>query len=378
MSQAPVSVLHVHSGNLFGGVERVMETLVAYAPGRPLMTSAFALCFEGRLSRTLRDAGAVVHELGETHVRRPAEVLRARRRLHAVLEAGRYDVAMVHSSWSQAIFGSAIAGKGVPLVRWFHAPDAGPRWMEFLASRSTPAFALYNSRYTMAGASAGMNGVPGEIHFPLTRAVAAEDSQRVSTRAALGTPPARVVIVMASRIEPLKGHGLLIDALAQLRRTDWEAWIVGGAQRQEETRYLAGVRQSVDNAGLGDRVRFLGERSDVNHLLAAADIYCQPNTGPEAFGLSFVEALAAGLPVVTTRLGAAPEIVDADCGVLVEPGSAAALSATLTTLIEDGGLRRRLGESGRRRAVGLCDLPTAFTRLASTLSAVSHRSVPSS
>ncbi len=231
MSQQPVSVLHVHSGNLFGGVERVMETLVAYAPGRPLMTSAFALCFEGRLSRTLRDAGAVVHELGETHVRRPAELLRARRRLHAVLEAGRYDVAMVHSSWSQAIFGSAIAGRGraaravVPRTRCRAALDGVPGEPIRTGLRALQQ-PLHDGRR-----SAPDEWRPRRDPFSAhARRWPPKTSHRVSTRAALGTPPARVVIVMASRIEPLKGHRLLIDALAQVRRTDWEAWIVGGAQ----------------------------------------------------------------------------------------------------------------------------------------------------
>ena len=155
MSQQPVSVLHVHSGNLFGGVERVMETLVAYAPGRPLMTSAFALCFEGRLSRTLRDAGAVVHELGETHVRRPAEVLRARRRL--ARGAGRPAATM--SRWFTRRGRRRSSGPRLP-ERACRSCGGSTRPMPGRAGWSSwradprPAFALYNSRYTMAGASA--------------------------------------------------------------------------------------------------------------------------------------------------------------------------------------------------------------------------------
>ena len=75
----------------------------------------------------------------------------------------------------------------------------------------------------------------------------------------------------------------------------------GGAQRSHEAVYLAELRQAADRAGIGDRVRFLGQRTDVPDLLAAADVFCQPNTGPEPFGIAFVEALYAGLPVVTRR-----------------------------------------------------------------------------
>ena len=68
-------------------------------------------------------------------------------------------------------------------------------------------------------------------------------------------------------------------------------------------------------------MRWLGQRRDVPELLAAADIYCQPNVGAEPFGIVFVEALYTGLPVVTTALGGALEIIDASCGVLVPPGA---------------------------------------------------------
>ncbi len=98
-------------------------------------------------------------------------------------------------------------------------------------------------------------------------------------------------------------------------------------------------------------------------LLAAADLYCQPNLGPEPFGIAFVEALYAGLPVVSTRLGGAAEIVNEDCGVLVEPGDAAALAAALGRLIDDPSARARLGATGPERARMLCDPALILDRL---------------
>ncbi len=141
-------------------------------------------------------------------------------------------------------------------------------------------------------------------------------------------------MVLAARLEAGKGQAQLIDALAQLGDRSWEAWIVGGAQQPDERAYLDGLRDQAGAAGLASRIRFLGQRSDVADLFEAADVYCQPNIAPDSFGLSFIEALSAGLPVVTTRLGAAAEIVDTSCGVLVEPGSLAALRDALGTLIE--------------------------------------------
>ena len=98
-------------------------------------------------------------------------------------------------------------------------------------------------------------------------------------------------------------------------------------------------------------------------LLAAADVLCQPNTGPEPFGVAFVEALYAGRPVVTSRLGGAIEIVAADCGLLVEPADPAALAAALAALIADPQSRARLGAAGPARARALCDPAAVRDRL---------------
>ena len=90
-------------------------------------------------------------------------------------------------------------------------------------------------------------------------------------------------------------------------------------------------------------------------MLNAADIYCQPNTQPDAFGIAFIEALSAGLPVVTTALGGAPEIVDDSCGILVQPNDAGILASSLRSLIEDNSRRDTLGNAGPERARHLCD-----------------------
>ena len=119
--------------------------------------------------------------------------------------------------------------------------------------------------------------------------------------------------------------------------------------------------------GIADRVEFLGERSDVRRLLADSDIYCQPNIEPDAFGISLVEAMAAGLPVVTSALGGAKEIVDETCGVLVAPRDSARLASELSALLDDRGRRERLGAQGPARARALCDPASQMPRIAEIL-----------
>ena len=123
--------------------------------------------------------------------------------------------------------------------------------------------------------------------------------------------------------------------------------------------------------GISGRVKFLGQRTDVPKLLGAADIFCQPNEGPEPFGLVFIEALWAGRPVITSSLGGALEIVDETCGLLVKPGEAEGLAESLQRLIAAPALRLQLGRAGPARARRLCDPASQMDQLR-VLSAISQ------
>jgi glycosyltransferase involved in cell wall biosynthesis len=170
-------------------------------------------------------------------------------------------------------------------------------------------------------------------------------------RGELGTAGAAVVVVQVSRMEPYKGHSLLLQALRRLAQIpNWVCWLVGGAQTPPQVGYLRRLKAEAGKAGLSDRVRFDGERRDVARLLGAADIFCQPNVRGEPFGIAFVEALYHGRPVVSTRMGGAVEIVDDSCGCLVEPASPVRLAEALQRLIQDATLRRELGKGGPPRA----------------------------
>ena len=213
---------------------------------------------------------------------------------------------------------------------------------------------IANSDFTLRHRPRDRRGVRTErVYYPVSSRPAL--AARGATRSALGVRGDEPVILIAARLEAWKGHELLLDALSRVGAArPWQCWIAGGPQRDEEREYESSLRARCVRAGLSERVRFLGQRSDIPDLLAAADVYCQPNVGPEPFGISFVEALAAGLPVVSTRIGAAVEIVDDTCGRLSAPHDAAALATTLEDLLASGATRRALGAGGPARAAALC------------------------
>ena len=170
-------------------------------------------------------------------------------------------------------------------------------------------------------------------------------------------------------MEEWKGHGTLLQALEMLADdSHWICWFVGGAQRPAEEHYLQSLKEMALRRGIGNRVRFLGQRSDVDNLLAAADLYCQPNQSPEAFGITFIEALYAGLPVVTSAIGGALEIMSKECGMLVPPDDPRRLSEVLCALIGDRRRLASLGAAGPSRAAKLCDPAAQIAKLSECLS----------
>jgi glycosyltransferase involved in cell wall biosynthesis len=249
----------------------------------------------------------------------------------------------------------------------------GTHWLERLARSARPDLAICNSRFTAAETAHWLPGAIEHVYCPVTapRPQSSEQSDRRAVRRSLKTPDQNVVIIQVSRLESWKGQHVLLDALARLQEVPtWTCWIVGGTQRPSERIYQQQLEHIAEAGGIADRVRFLGERRDVPALLAAADLFCQPNTSPEPFGLSLVEALHAGLPVITSNIGGACEIVDASCGLLTPPGDSSAVAGALARLVEDAALRARLGGAARRRPEVLCDPPRQMRRIYDVLSSV--------
>jgi glycosyltransferase involved in cell wall biosynthesis len=356
----------VHSGNLWGGVETALVALARLRHLSPALDTQFAICWAGRLSEELQQAGVPVHRLPSPRSSRPWTVVAGRRALARTLQRERSEVMVCHSAWSQALLGPAARRVGRRLILWLHSPARGDHWLDRWAKRTSPDLVLYNSRFTAEGSATMYPAVRAEVfYYPAARLQPApQTAEREALRSELGVLDGTTVIIQVSRMEEWKGQAVLLTALGQLRGLpNWTCWLVGGAQRPSEARYERRLRETAERLDIASRVRFLGQRSDIERLLGAADIFCQPNIGPEPFGLSFIEALWAGLPVVTTRLGGVLEIVDEACGLLIPPGDPATLAAALRDLICNRERRSTLGAMGPSRARALCDPERQMQRL---------------
>lgn len=197
----------------------------------PGLEQHFALCFEGRLADELRTLNAPVSMLGNTRLKRPLSIRRARRALRSLIERSGCDIVICHGPRSMMFFAATVRNSGVVLVMWVHGIRAHWRWLNRLAGRVRPDLQICNSQYTMT------------------------------------------------------------------------------------------------------------EVADV-------------------------------LPVVTSAMGAATEIVDRNTGILVTADNSSALAGALRNLLTDPGLRQRLGSAGPARARCLCDPAARLNELQATLASL--------
>jgi glycosyltransferase involved in cell wall biosynthesis len=235
------------------------------------------------------------------------------------------------------------------------------------AARIVPDLMIAVSRDTLnSGRQVYPNVAAEVINYPMPwlEAPVQDVAETSALREQLGATASTVVISQISRMERWKGTDQHLRALAMLRDLpNWICWIAGGAQQEHEKAYRTELEKLAADLQLQDRVRFLGERRDVPKLLAATDILCQANRGPEGFSLAFMEAFTAGRPIVTVDIGGAGEMIDSSCGELVGPGDIAAIAAGLRRLIGDPVLRKEMGEAARERVRKLCDPATQIGRL---------------
>lgn len=358
MSARPIRVLHVDSERPWRGGERQVLELM-------------------RRQRRRND---------EPHLAAPADsaiyarVLEEKFPVHAVAMRGTWDLAaafalarlhrrvrpdVVHWHAARAHALGAIAGLLAP----------GParilsRRVDFLVRRSVGSRILYALPVDAIAAisegvrdalirsgvdSARIRVVPSGIDL----APFEQPFDRAALRARLGVGAGDVLALQVAALAPHKSQTTLLQAMASIRsrHPNLRVWIAGeGPLRDALAREHASL-------GLGESVRFLGFREDVTDLLRAADLFVI-SSYLEGLGTSILDAMAAGLPVVGTRVGGIPEaVVDGETGVLAPPSDPRALGDALAALAGDPERRARLGEAGRRRArLFSADRTEALTR----------------
>lgn len=333
-----------HTGQV-GGAELILIDVVA---GRP--QSAAFLFETGPLSQALADRGlkVITSKWGSafSQFRRDSSWLTALPLLGGlasiVVEIARisrgYD--LVYANSQKAFVLSAIAHLIVrkPLIWHLHdiisAAHFGAlqrRLQVVLANACAAKVIVPSDAAALAFVQAGGRQDLLEI-VPNGLTLQREPGSRDELRQALGLPAGPLVGVF-SRLAAWKGQHVLITALSELPGVS--CIIVGDALFGEQD-YAARLKAMVVDLGLQDRVHFLGHRSDVPRLMQAVDAMVHPSIDPEPFGRTLVEAMLAGVPVIATDAGAAPDILERGrAGTLVPPGDAHRLAGAIATVLAE-------------------------------------------
>jgi glycosyltransferase involved in cell wall biosynthesis len=157
---------------------------------------------------------------------------------------------------------------------------------------------------------------------------------------------ARRVVSTVANLRPGKGHDVLLKAAAHVVRRipDVMFQIVGDGPRREELERLASTLR------ISAQVQFLGHRDDVPEVLRESDVFAFPSF-MEASPNAVLEAMAAGLPIVATRVGGIPEVIEHEQGgLLVPPGDERSLAAAIVRVIERPALAAQFGDAARQVA----------------------------
>jgi glycosyltransferase involved in cell wall biosynthesis len=354
MSHQPPTICQLLHTLQVGGAEVLAARLARRLRDR--YRFVFACLDEmGELGRELRDEGFPVHVLG----RRPGIDGRCVLRLARLLRRERVDLLQPHqyTPFFYALL-ARLLYRRPPVVfveHGRHFPDY-PRRKRMIANRLLlqRRDRVVSVGHAVRQALIANEGIPDRrirvIHNGIDLSAhrnGYHDGEAV--RREVGAAPGDLVLMQIARLDYLKDHATAIRTVERVARQRPHVRLILVGEGPERAKIETLVREK----RLGANVRLLGQRTDIGRLLPAADLFLLTSIS-EGIPLTVIEAMAAGLAVVATRVGGVPEVVeDGRTGLLAPSGDDTALAAAVLQLAEDAMRRRQMGLAGRQRAHAL-------------------------
>jgi glycosyltransferase involved in cell wall biosynthesis len=325
-------VLHVINGEHYAGAERVQDLLAARLP--EFGTQVHFVCVKPDrfpAARHCQTAPLTSMPMRFRFDLRPAW------RMARMIREQHFD--LIHTHTPRAIFVGAIASRltGVPLVHHVHghtAVEVGSGWRLRVAAEIESISLARASAVIAVSPTAAKYiehwGVPAERIHVVPNGVPGRTA--VADRP---TPPSVWTIGMVALLRPRKGLEVLLNALSQLhdRGVPIQLRVIGGFETPE---YEREVRQLANELNVKDIVQWRGFQSDINRELDALDLLAFPSVLPEGMPMALMEAMAAGVPPIGSRVAGNSELIDhGHNGLLVEPNEPAALAREIQAVIDN-------------------------------------------
>jgi len=336
-------ITHVLAPGEIGGLERVAVGLAASlrSAGHDARLVPIVEEASHTLAHPTGTSGVPVHPI----VLPPHSYLRESVRLRRLLQELRPDVIHTHGYHADVVGGLAAWSQGVPVVSTLHGFTGGGRknrMYEILQRSFTRRFAA-----TIA-VSRPMQAALSPLYPPnrlrLIRNAWCNGQPLLSRDAArrkLSLPMSGLVIGWVGRLSREKGPDVLLDSIGRSRRNDYAVSFVGSGRLEAE---LRGRTSSLD---LDDRIRFHGAVPGAGSLLRAFDLFVM-SSRTEGTPMVLFEAMAAGVPVVTTDVGGIPDVVSPEEAVLVPSEDAAALATAIDESLDHPDARARAARAEKR------------------------------
>lgn len=354
-----IHVLEVVGNAIVGGMETYVERLVRHLP--PERFAITALCpFESPFTERLRarDIEVLVTPMPDDPPWSSIQMA------CAMIKAGAIDLLHAHLPNAHVLAGIAGRLTGKPVLATLHGHRVGVLDLEVHRNAGTHLSVVCRQSYFHAlglGVSAGQlscnpNGVDTEEFQPRPRPAD-------GLRAALGIPASATVVGFLGRLSPEKGPEVFLRAalLAQSKLADTHFVFVGDGPLAPQ------LRETIAHFKLEDRVHLAGMRRDVARVLNDIDVLVS-SSHSEAMPLAVMEAMASGLPVVATRVGGVPDMIDqGESGWLVPPNDFEEIALRLQQILGTPGELARMSAAARRRAVEKMALADTVERMAALM-----------
>lgn len=344
-----IKVTHILRSLEVGGAEKLVADLACLQKrSGEIDPSVICMIGLGPLENTIREAGIRCETAGLRGVKYLSGILSAR----SVLSRNRPDIVHTHNLVAHLHGGIAAKSLGIPVIHTKHG-------REVPSFRKIPSLA--KTVYGISRRTAVVSRDTGEIFQRKTGVDAGKivvvhngidfsafgHVSREVARKSFGISPESTVFGSVSRLDPVKDHATMLRAFARVAGDDSKCLflIVGDGPER------GNIERMIEELSISGRVIITGFTDRVKEYLAAMDLFLQPST-EEGLSLTILEAVASGVPVITTPVGGTPEIITGGkTGTFVDVGDAEGMALEMESYIRDRSPFVRMAENARKAAM---------------------------